>query len=410
MKPETIRRIDSWVGRPLCAVLTCLRKMDYRRRREEPAKKILFIKMIEQGATVLAYGALKRAADLVGRENVYFWVFEENRAILDLLDVVPKANVLTIRAQRLDTFLVDTLLGLWRIRRARIDTTVDMEFFTRAPAILAFLTGARRRVGLHRFTSEGPYRGDLMTHRVGYNPYVHASKAYDLLVQTVQADPMETPMLKARPPETPTLPPRFEPGEEETGLVRARLQAAAGRVVERPIVLLNPNASDMLPLRKWPTDRFVALGKRLLDSNSDLTVVITGAPSEGEAGARIADAIGERAVSMAGKTTLRELIVLYTLADVMVTNDSGPAHFASLTELQTLVLYGPETPFLFGPLGPGAHPVMAGLACSPCVNVFNHRFSACTDNVCMQKLSVDDMFEKTAALLAECAPSSGEAE
>ena len=48
-----------------------------RQRTAEPVRKILLIKMIEQGATVLAYRAIERAVEMVGRENVYFWVFPE---------------------------------------------------------------------------------------------------------------------------------------------------------------------------------------------------------------------------------------------------------------------------------------------------------------------------------------------
>ena len=50
---------------------------------------------------------------------------------------------------------------------------------------------------------------------------------------------------------------------------------------------------------------------------------------------------------LAGKTTLRQLLVLYTLAEVLVTNDSGPAHFATLTRIRVVMLFGPETPELF---------------------------------------------------------------
>src|ERR1700749_3374908 len=139
--------------------------------------------MIEQGATVLAYRAIARAVELVGRENVYFWVFEENRLILDLLDMIPRENVLVIRTSSPIRLFADLLGGAWRARRLGIDATVDMEFFSRASAILAFLTGARRRVGLHRFTSEGPYRGDLLTHRVAHNPYLHTAAAYWVLIE-----------------------------------------------------------------------------------------------------------------------------------------------------------------------------------------------------------------------------------
>jgi ADP-heptose:LPS heptosyltransferase len=104
-------------------------------------------------------------------------------------------------------------------------------------------------------------------------------------------------------------------------------------------------------------------------------------------------------INLAGKTTLRELLILYTLADVLVTNDSGPAHFASLTDIHSIVLYGPETPKLFGALGRNSHALYAKLACSPCVNAFNHRFSPCTNNLCLQSISPDEVYAKLKACL-----------
>lgn len=401
MDPQTIRKIDSWLGRPACAALTAARRLPGAGRGRGPVQKILFIKMVEQGATVQAVGAIERAVEMVGRDNVYFWVFEENRPILDLLDLVPRDNVLTIRAGRFDTFLGDVLSGLARIRRIGIDATIDMEFFARAPAVLAAMTGARIRVGLHRFTGEGPYRGDLMTHRVQYNPYLHVADAYQLLVETLSDDPGEQPLSKRPPPRASAAPPRFEPTDVEVAEVEGILAEACGGDAGRPLLLLNPNASDMLPLRKWPTDRFVTLGRRLLAEHPEATLVITGAPSEQASGAEVARAIGSpRAVSLAGRTTLRQLLVLYTLADALVTNDSGPGHFSSLTDVGAVVLFGPETPDLFGPRGEHTEVLYAGLACSPCVTAYNHRFSPCTDNRCMQAITVGQVEEAVREQLA----------
>lgn len=380
----------------MCAALTVLRRLGSLlspRADSAPVRKILILKMIEQGATVLAYRGIERAVERVGRENVYFWVFEENRFILDLLELIPPENVLVVRTKKPVTLLLDLLRITWRARRLGIDATVDMEFFSRASAILAFLTGARRRVGLHRFTSEGPYRGDLMTHRVQYNPYLHTSAAYYLLVEALYSDPRQVPLMKTPVPDIDFAAPRFRPGEQEVAKVQATLDLIAGRSVTRPIVLLNPNASDLLPLRRWATERFIELGRRILDEHPEATVVLTGAPSEQEAADAIARQIGPNAVSLAGHTTLRELIVLYTLADVLVTNDSGPGHFASLTDIASIVLFGPETPAVFGPLGPNTQTLRTPLACSPCVNAFNHRFSPCNNNVCMQQITVDQVYE-----------------
>lgn len=404
MKPSTMTAIDRGLGKPLCALLTGVRKLGWLirggRYGDTPLEKILFIKMAEQGATVLAYRALCRAVELVGRENVYFWVFEENREILDLLNVIPHDNVLTVRSKDFLVFVIDILRTLVKIRRLSIDATVDMEFLARAPAILAFLTGARRRAGLHRFTVEGPYRGDLLTHRVQHNPYLHTASAYYALVDALQADPKELPLLKQSLPRVDGTPPQFRPGAEECERVQALLDRLAARQVEAPIVLLNPNASDLLPLRKWPTERFVELGKRILASHPDATLVVTGAPLEEGAAAEVARAIGSsRAISVAGKTTLRDLMVLYTIADVLVTNDSGPGHFASMTGIDTVVLFGPETPALYGPLGPNSHTLWTGLACSPCINPFNHRISPCSNNICMQSISVAQVFSHVLELL-----------
>jgi ADP-heptose:LPS heptosyltransferase len=393
------------VGRPVCFALTRVRRIADLLRPQRgvdpnPPRKILLIKMIEQGATVLAYRAIERAVEMVGRENVYFWVFQENRFILDLLGLVPPENVLTIRTKGKVRLFLDLLKTTWQARRLGIDATVDMEFFSRASAILAFLTGANRRAGLHRFTSEGPYRGDLLTHRVEYNPYLHTAAAYYLMVEALLADPRQRPLMKVRPPAIDYAAARFRPSDAEVAKVEATLDRVAGRKVNRPVVLLNPNASDLLPLRRWPTERFIELGKRIMDEHPEATVAITGAPDEREAAERIAREISPKAISLAGHTTLRELIVLYTLADVLVTNDSGPGHFSSLTDITSVVLFGPETPAVFGPLAPNANVLRADIACSPCVNPFNHRFSPCNDNVCMRMITVDEVYELVDARLS----------
>ena len=399
MDPETIRRIDSWIGRPACAALTAGRRLR-RERADDPLRRILFIKMVEQGATVLAHGAIQRAVDLVGADQVYFWVFEENRPILDLLGLIPAENIQTIRADSFPRFLTDVTRGLARFRRLGIDATVDMEFFARAPAVLAYLTGAPRRVGLHRFTAEAPYRGDLMTHRVQHNPYLHVADTYLLLVESLLEDPGDLPLVKRSRPDRAADLPRFEPDAAEVALVREILERQASRAIASPMILLNPNAGDLVPLRRWPAERFVELGNRLVGAYPDATVVITGAPSEQRGAEALARDV-DGAVNMAGHTTLRQLLTLYSLADVLVTSDSGPGHFSALTDIRTVVMFGPETPALFGPIHDNARVLYADLACSPCVTAFNHRFSPCADNVCMQAIGTEQVFEVVSAALSE---------
>ena len=103
MKVSAMRRIDRWLGAAVCFLLTALRKCKEFAGISESSLKInirsiLFVKLAEQGATVLAYNAISRAIQMAGRENVYFLVFEENRFILDLMNVIPPQNIFTINS------------------------------------------------------------------------------------------------------------------------------------------------------------------------------------------------------------------------------------------------------------------------------------------------------------------------
>ncbi|MDY6861613.1 MAG: glycosyltransferase family 9 protein [Thermodesulfobacteriota bacterium] len=404
MKPETMRKVDFWIGKPVCTLLTLFHNISLfihkQQNSHKPAQKILFIKMAEQGTTVLAYHAIHRAVEMVGRKNVYFLVFKENAEIINLLNLIPYENVLVVRSKFFSIFFIDILITLWKVRQLNIDAAIDMEFFSRATSIIAFLSGARYRIGLHRFTSEGLYRGNLLTHRIQYNPYLHISRTFYMMVEAIMNSSDEMPLPKRKPPQIDFTPPGFKPSKDELRKVLKILNHASGKEVESPIILLNPNAGDILPLRKWPSESFVELGKEIIFNYPEVTLIITGTKSEQHTAASIALAIeSDRVINLAGLTSLRELMVLFSVADILITNDSGPGHFSSMTDIQTISLFGPETPELFGPLGKNTHIISAGLACSPCINALNHRTSPCKNNICMQSIYVSHVFEIVKNLL-----------
>lgn len=402
MRVSTMREIDRWVGWPVCVGLTGVRKLGdlFGRPAPRPPGRILFVKLAEQGSTVLAQAAIRRAVELVGRENVFFLVLEENRFILDVMGMIPEANVVTIRAEGLVGAFRSALGAVREVRRLGIDAAIDLEFFARSTAALTYLSGAPMRVGFRTFRGEGPGRGDLMTHRMRYNGHLHASQTFRLMVEALEADPSELPTFDRvpEPVEEPRV--RFEPDAEEVESAKRLLAEASGVGGFEPLVLLNANASDLLPLRRWESERYVALARRLVETYPEVRVAFTGAPAEAEKASGLVARVGSaRCFNLAGKTTLRQLMVVYGLAEVLVTNDSGPAHFASLTPIDTVVLFGPETPKLFAAATPRTHVIWEGLACSPCVSALNDRTSTCRNNLCMQRIDVDRVFERVCGAL-----------
>ena len=401
MKADSIRVADRWLGIPACALLTLWRRLFDRRPATGPVERILFLKLVEQGATVLAYPALRAAVERVGAENVFFMVLAENRPILDLLDIVPPENIIAVPTGGLVTTLRGMLKAIARVRREKIDSVLDYELFARSSAVLAYLSGARRRVGFHSFHGDGPWRGDLMTHRLGCNPHLHMQTVMSVMVEALDSDPQTLPALDIDTQRLGTDLMRFEPPAAERDEVARIIGAEGGAAAGRPLILLNANASDLLPLRKWNSDRYVDLARRLLQQFPAARIAFTGAPSEASAAGELVRQVGSsRCFSLAGRTTMRQLIVLYTLADLLVTNDSGPAHFAALTGIDVITLFGPETPAVFGVKGPRSHIIHAGLPCSPCVNAANNRMSACTNNLCMQAITVGQVFDRVCEVLA----------
>jgi ADP-heptose:LPS heptosyltransferase len=396
----TLQRTDRWVGVPLCAILTILRRIFESAGRPGPrqVERILFVKFAEQGSTVLAYPAILRAIEMVGRENVYFVVFEDNRFILDAMEIIPDENVITIATKSLFGLATGALRAVLRVRKIGIDAVVDMEFLTRFSAILTFATGAKSRLGFHTFFGDGPYRGDLMTHRLLYNPHLHTSQMFEAMVEALTRDPAVLPTFDFTPSVDQPLA-KFRPSPSEIAEINTLLQHENPGIGPAPLILLNPNASDLLPLRRWPSLRYVQLAQRLLDHYPELFIVFTGAPAEAATNNQLAAEVGSsRVITLAGKTTLRQVLVLYTRSAILVTNDSGPAHFASMTPIRVVTLFGPETPALFASRSPNATALWAGIACSPCVNAYNNRQSVCRNNVCMQAITVDDVFKEVTGI------------
>jgi ADP-heptose:LPS heptosyltransferase len=397
MKVARMRLLDRWLGVPVCLLLTLVSKVSSRRppKHGSGPRRILFVKLAEQGSTVLAKAALDRAVEKVGQENVFFLLFAENRPILDLMGVIPAENVIAINARNLPRAILSALAALYRLRRARIDAAIDLEFFARSSAALCYLSGASWRAGYHRFLGGGAYRGELMTHRVPFNPHLHASQTFEVLVEALDQPPSKFPAFDRSPPPLRTCSAAFHPDSRDLEYSHRLLDNSLDSWNDAGLFLLNANASDLVPLRRWPSERYVELAQCLLSAHPKASVVFTGAPNEAEAVEKLVRQVDDkRCVSVAGKTTLRQLLALYSLADVLVTNDSGPAHFATLTPIDVVVLFGPETPRLFAANSPRTHPVWAETACSPCVSAFNDRNSACTDNVCMQRISVKQVFDR----------------
>ena len=407
---NTMRTIDHWVGVPLCAVASpVVALMDsikniFGRGPDEP-RKLLFIELSEMGSAILVDPAM-RNAQARGAE-LFFLIFKSNRASLTLLNTVKPENIFTIDSSSLGGLIKDTLKFLLLARKHRIDTVIDLELFSRFTALLTGLCGARRRVGYHIFHGEGLWRGFMLTRKVHYNPHIHITKNFLSLIHAAFAKKIEVPFSKIHIADSEVRLEQAVINPTVLNQIRERIEKLSGsfgiqfKQGGQRLILVNPNASDLLPQRRWAQQRFSELIQGLNQRYPNDLILITGSPAEFQYVEKVRSVANvKNALNFAGQVSFAELPALYTLSDVMVTNDSGPGHFSAVTPLRTVVLFGPETPALYGSVGKSIA-ITANLACSPCVSAANHRKTPCHDNVCMQAITVTQVLEKMVHQLNE---------
>ncbi len=400
MNVDLMRKVDYYAGVPLCFLSTFIVKLSHLFSQPVKPQRVLLVELSEMGSAIIVDPAMQKLKRVANAE-LFFVIFDKNKPSLKLLNSVDDANIFTIRESGILPLAIDTLRFFWWCRQRRIDSVIDLELFSRYSALLTGLSGAVNRVGFHAFHNEGLYRGAMLTHKVSYNPHQHIVRSFIALVNALLSDKAEVPYSKTLISDEETRLRQVSVSAEQKSAMLARIREdyAEFDPTQQQVVLINPNASELLPQRRWMKDRYAELMRRIIAHSPTAVVVITGAPPERDEAEVLRQQVGSpRCINFAGRVKFIELPALYTVSQLMVTNDSGPGHFSSVTALPTFVLFGPETPALYGSLG-NSTPIFAGLACSPCVSASNHRKTACTDNVCLQVITVDRVFNTIQPLL-----------
>jgi ADP-heptose:LPS heptosyltransferase len=398
MNVDFQRRVDRIAGTFLCAILSLLP----RRRGETDSvtpNKILIILLTEMGSLVLAQPMIRRIRETYPDAAIYALVFKQNREVLDALGTVTKENILTVRNTSMSALAGDSLRAWKKMRRLRIDTVIDCELFSRISSIYSYLSGAAVRVGFHRYNQEGLFRGRFINRPVLYNPYQHMAHQFITLAEAIGhrgfplvKRPIDGDDLSLSP---------MEPSNQELGAMTSRIREDFPQLEGSDLVLINPGGG-LLPVRAWPLENFCTLARNLVDSGYG--VGITGMARDRGLAEKIQSFCrSDNCIDLTGYTaTVRELMVLFHLASLLITNDGGPGHFASVTPVPSIILFGPETPTLYGPLDPKSMTLYTRITCSPCLTAYNHRNSPCDgDNQCLKSIEPESVLKRAYAVLSQ---------
>jgi heptosyltransferase-1 len=168
-------------------------------------------------------------------------------------------------------------------------------------------------------------------------------------------------------------------------------------VPDRPASFDDPSYFNgyavFVPGARWETKIWPAENFGLLSALLPFTTVIAGSGSDIAAADKIAALSGGRAISLAGKTNLKELIETMRKARFVVSNDSGPMHIAAALGVPVFAIFGPTDPLRTGPYGKGHTIIRADVSCAPCFR------KKCDDIKCMKGLSVKKVHKEIISVL-----------
>jgi len=398
MNINLARKADFWIGVPLCwffsACNALLKLIRPEYNRNAVVKKVLFIKLSELGAVILSYPLMNRVKKMYPDSELFFATFKGNKDVFKILGgVIPEENILEIR-QEPALLILDAIRAVGRLRREKINIVFDLEFFARFSALFSYFTGAIKRIGFYRYSFEGLYRGQLLTHKIQYNPLSHVTKNYLSLCQAAEQEEKDAPQLYENIDDAEVFFHKYVSDyriKERVLLKLRNLGVEAGEKNSR-IFLVNPG-EGVLPLREWPIENFIELSNLIL-AEKENRVVIIGTQGVGpKADFMLKNINNPRCVSMASQTELDELIEIFSISDALISNDCGLAHMAMLSSISKFIIFGPESPQIFGPLAENSNIIYSRWPCSPCLSVLNHRNSLCRDNRCLKTVEPEYVYD-----------------
>jgi ADP-heptose:LPS heptosyltransferase len=414
MKLQTQRFIDRWVGQLLCgAVSAWVRFTGLFGAPPQIAiapQNILVILLSEMGSIVLAGPMFAQLRRQYPGAAIHILQLKKNQEVTKLLQLTQPQYMHSLDDSSGGSLIRDILKVSLAMRRLGLNAVIDCELFSRVSALLSFTTGAPVRVGFTPHTQEGLYRGSFINHALPYNPYQHISKQFLSLVDALDSGG-SMPRNKAAPirslPADTELSVAFKP--DELSAYAAKLVADHPVRAGKKLVLMYAGGG-ILPERAWPAEHYARVAQGLCTAG--FAVGLIGLKDDAQLAKDLITKISHDAsIDLTGYTrSIRELLMLMHAADLLITNDGGPGHFATLTPIQTMVFFGPETGKLYGPLGSRNIVLESGIACSPCLSAYNHRLTFCDgDNQCLKRIQPDPVLADALRYLRGNSPAASAA-
>lgn len=321
-------------------------------------------------------------------------------ALRELRQLLPRAHITVVSRPGAADILIDAdfvddvlvydrqgLASVWNQvrewRRRKFDLALLFQNAFEA-AVIAFLAGVPIRKG---YPTER--RGLLLTNSLplpDWKDERHESFYYLNIVAELER--IITGRTKIE-----TTEPRFDLTVSEVRKQEARqFLRDQGARTNAPLAVLCPGSINSRA-KRWPAERYAELADRLVESGA--TVALIGSPGELDVSKEVCEHARHRPIVLTGKTSVAEATAVISIADILITNDTGPAHIGAALDTPTLVIFGSTNPLTTYPFSAGAEIIRHPPDCAPCM------LRDCPiDHRCMTAITPEQVFERASVLIS----------
>ena len=350
-------------------------------------KGIVVAKLIGMGSILQATPLLKALKAQFPHARLTFVTMRANRELLGRLSCIDEVLVLDDR--NIFAMASTTLRTIGTLIRRRADYYLDLEVYSAFASLLALWAVTRNRIGFYRHSTA--FKNGIYTHLVYFNTRMPVRQLYLQLGRTMGVPPNPSEL---------TGPIRIE--EADRSSVRRILSEFSGWELEKPWVVVNPNASDLMLERRWPAEKMLAAVSGIVAMGHQVALI--GARDDLPFVQSIYDSLApdtrSHVANTAGRLTLGELLALLEQAACVLTNDTGPMHIAIALQRPTVCLFGPANPEHYGQDLPHVETFYAQVFCSPCL--YEADQPPCNgNNICMQRIEPQAVIRAVQRLLEE---------
>jgi len=389
-----VRAVDKYLGIFLCHFLYSIEKTTkaiFRKENGKEKKKVLMIKFNGIGNIVMILPTIRAVRKHYPEAQLDMFTLFTNKEVLMHNPWIDNVHFLDDR--KFFAFLITYLRNVFKLRREGYDVVLDFEQFAKTSSVFALLIGARERIG---FDTPGQGRGIAYTRRVAYLDYKHMVETFFRIAKGAGAE------------ETDLSPVRLDVSDKEKNNVRLFLERNNIRQGDTVIGMHIGSGINMMSQRRWAKEKFARLADMLIDGYKT-KVVFTGVGNEEEKIVGETLSLMKRdAVSAVNKFSIKELAAFAEKCRFFVSNDTSAVHIASAMGTPVAGIYGPNTPFLYGPRGSNNVVFYKDLYCSPCITNYNAKISSCREPVCVKSITVEEVFNGIRETFFRGATKAGE--